>query len=121
MNLTNEERRMLAGESGEAVRLSMEILTKLGDAYGAERLVPISSVHAGCPYPNMSVGVEMMEKFADLGGKFRVAATVNPVMNSGNFGRWADFPEPEALGKAAARQIDAILRMGAVPSWSCTP
>lgn len=121
MHLTDEERRMLAGEEGEAVRLSMQILTRLGDAYGAERLTPVSSVHAGCAYPNMSVAVEMMERFAALGGRFRVLPTVNPVMTPGNFDRFPDCREPEELKKAATRQINAILEMGAIPSWSCTP
>jgi len=121
MYLTDEEEKMLAGEEGEAVRLSMEILTRFGNVYGAERLVPVRSVHASCMYPNFSVAVEMMEKFADLGGKFRTVTTVNPTVNPPNINRWAEFPEPKELKEAAIRQMSAIRRMGVIPNWSCTP
>ena len=58
MHLTNKEKRMTEGEYGEGVRRSMELLIKLGDSFGAERLVPISYGHISydfCP-----------EKFWDL-------------------------------------------------------
>ena len=84
MHLTDEEERMLAGEEGEAVRLSMRILTRLGDVFGAERIVPVSSVHAGCFCPKFSAAVEVMEKFAELGGKFRTTTTVDPIINPRN-------------------------------------
>ena len=86
MQLSDQEKRMLAGEEGEAVRLSMQILTRLGDVYGARRLVPIRNVHAACVYPHMSVAVEMLEKFAALGGRFRTLTTANPILNPANFG-----------------------------------
>jgi predicted aconitase len=38
MYLTKQEEQMLAGEQGEAVQLAMEILTKVGDIYGANIL-----------------------------------------------------------------------------------
>ncbi len=121
MHLTDEEKRMLEGEEGEAVRLSMQILIRIGEVYGAQRLVPVRSVHAGCVYPVFSVAVEMMEKFADLGGKFRTVTTVNPTVNPINFDRWEKFSQPEEIRQAALRQIGAIRRMGVIPTWSCIP
>ena len=121
MHLTDEEERMLAGEEGEAVRLSMRILTRLGDAFRAERMVPVSSVHAGCFCPKFSAAVEVMEKFAELGGKFRTTTTVDPIINLRNTSRWAELTEPDELKQATIRQITAFQKMGGIPTWSCTP
>jgi len=121
MHLTDEEKRMLAGEEGEAVRLAMQLLTKIGEVYGAERMVPVRSVHAGCVYPHFGAAVEMMEKFADLGGKFRAVTTANPILNPCSYDLWPELQEPGELKKAAVRQINAICKMGVIPNWSCTP
>ena len=43
MYLDRTEERMYDGEFGETVQQSMEILVALGDIYGAERMVDISS------------------------------------------------------------------------------
>jgi len=121
MHLTDEEKQMLSGDAGEAARLSMELLVKIGDVYGAKQMVSVRSVHAACVYPEFSVAVEMMEKFADLGGKFRTVTTANPILNPQNMGRWEDMPEPNELKQATIRQINSIKRMGVIPNWSCTP
>jgi len=121
MHLTDEEERMLAGEEGEAVRLSMRILTRLGDVFGAERMVPVSSVHAGCFCPKFSAAVEVMEKFAELGGKFRTTTTVDPIINPRNTSLWGELTEPDKLKQATIRQITAFQKMGGIPTWSCTP
>ncbi len=121
MRLTDEEKRMLAGEHGEAPRLSMEVLTRIGEVYGAERLAPVSSVHASCMYPNFGAAVDILEKFRDLGGKFQTVTTVNPTVNPDNVNRWADLPEPPELKSASTRQMSAIRSMGVIPNWSCTP
>jgi len=45
MNLTHEEQKMLQGDYGKGIQRSMELLVKLGDSFGAERLVPVSYAH----------------------------------------------------------------------------
>jgi predicted aconitase len=45
MQLTQEERRMCAGESGDAVRRAIEQQIKVGEFFGAERFVPVTNVH----------------------------------------------------------------------------
>ena len=121
MQLTEEEERMVAGEDGEAIRLSMEILTRIGDVYGAKRLVPVSSAHAGCAYPSFCVSVDIMVKFAVLGGKVQVVTTVNPILNPDNFGDWGQLQEPDRIKQATVRQVNAIKKMGVIPNWSCVP
>ena len=46
MRLTDEEKRMLNGQEGEAKKLAMEILTQVGDSMDADSFVEIASVQA---------------------------------------------------------------------------
>lgn len=52
MLLSDEEKRMLAGEFAPGVRRAMDLLVKLGNSFDAEKLVPITYGHVsydGCP------------------------------------------------------------------------
>ena len=54
MHLTREEERMLDGEYGWACQTCMRILVKLGELYGATKLIPISSAHiSGVSYKTL--------------------------------------------------------------------
>ena len=45
---------MLAGSQGRATQKAMQILAALGNIYGAERMIPVSSVQiAGVSYDNL--------------------------------------------------------------------
>ena len=45
MHLTNEEEKMLSGRYGEAEQAAMGLLVRYAEAFGAERLVKVQSVH----------------------------------------------------------------------------
>jgi predicted aconitase len=45
MHLNETEKRMLAGKNGKACELAMNILSDLGDLYGAEKMIAVSQVH----------------------------------------------------------------------------
>ena len=79
MELTAEEKEMLEGKHGAAVKKSMEILTALGDIFGAKRLIPVTSVQiAGVSYHNLGdAGLEFLAELAK-DGKARVYTTLNP-------------------------------------------
>ncbi|MFW9768272.1 MAG: aconitase X, partial [Candidatus Thorarchaeota archaeon] len=54
LDLTKEEREMLDGKHGKATKKAMEIITTLGEIYGAKKLIPVSSVQiAGVSYHNL--------------------------------------------------------------------
>jgi predicted aconitase len=121
MELTREEQAMLEGESGRATRKAMEILVTLGTIYGAERMVPVSSVQiAGVSYDNLGeAGLHFLTEMADGGGKARVLTTLNPA--------GMDIENREALGISAAfaekqeRVLKAFERMNVITTCSCTP
>jgi phosphomecalonate degydratase large subunit len=47
MKLTDEEKKMLDGVRGTSPQSAIRLLVTLGEIYGAERMIPVSSCHAG--------------------------------------------------------------------------
>lgn len=121
MKFTNEEKRMLDGDFGEAVEYSMQILAKLGEMYGADHLVEIQSAHLATSYPMFWASVELVESFANKGAKLRVPSTCNTAYWPPNFGRWPDLPTPLDHLERAQRIVKALQKMGAILTFSCIP
>lgn len=121
MELTSEERAMLAGEHGPATRKAMEILTALGRIYGAQRMVPVTSVQiAGVSYDNLGeAGLAFLSQMADGGGRARVLTTLNPAgMDLENWPALGISPE---FAERQQRVIAAFARMGAQTTCTCAP
>ena len=121
MELTHAEKRLLAGEQGNATRKAMEILVALGAIYGADRLIPVSSVQvAGVSYDNLGeAGLEFLSEMAASGGKAKVLTTLNPAgMDIENWKALGIDPE---FAQQQERVIAAFTRMGILPTCSCTP
>ena len=79
LELTQEEKDMLEGKHGKATKKAIEIITALGEIYGAERLIPVASVQiAGVSYHNLGeAGLEYLAEMAE-DGQTRVLTTLNP-------------------------------------------
>ncbi len=121
MKLTSDEQRMLDGELGRATQKAMEILVALGTIYGAERMVPVTSVQiAGVSYDNLGeAGLHFLSEMADGGGKTRVLTTLNPAgMDIEN---WQALGISEEFARSQMRVIEAFARMNVVTTCSCTP
>ena len=121
MQLSPLQQAMLAGQHGPATRKAMEILSTLGEIYGAERMVPVTSVQiAGVSYDNLGeAGLHFLTELAAGGGQARVLTTLNPAgMDVENWQRMGIDPEFAAQQQ---RVIAAFARMGVVTTCSCTP
>ncbi len=121
MYLTPEEKEILAGSQGEAAKLAMETLVKIGDINGAERFIPIKNVHLVLhAYKSaFDAGVETAEKIAEMGGRFVVPVTIDPYgMDSED---WKGAKTPEHYAKQQMRLEAAVMKMGVIPNWTCTP
>jgi hypothetical protein len=121
MRLTSEEQAMLAGDHGRAARKAMEILVTLGEIYGAERMLPVTSVQiAGVSYDNLGeAGLEFLQEMADGGGRARVLATLNPAgMDVEN---WQALDIPADFAAKQQRVLEAFGRMGVQVTCTCTP
>ncbi len=118
MQLSPEERAILAGERGEAARRSLEYQVKVGDFWGAQRFVPVTNVHMMGDIEVMGDGgLEWLRDYAALGGRCAVGTTTNA--------RCFDFAHCERLGQdagEAAKERELILclrRMDVVTTDTC--
>jgi predicted aconitase len=121
MHLTDEERRILDGAFGEPQRIALSVLTKLGDAYGADRMVEIASAHiVGSSYQIAGeAGIEIYGQLVEQGAKVRVRTTCDP--GSIDFARWRKFKTPANYAERQIKIAELLGRMGVIPTWTCTP
>jgi predicted aconitase len=121
MRLTDEEQAMLGGEFGPGVQKAMEILAALGSIYGADDLVPVSSVQvAGVSYKNLGdAGLEFLSQWAAQGARVRVPTTLNPA--GLDLQRWRELGFAADFAGQQARVMQAFAAMGIRTTCTCTP
>ncbi len=119
MYLTREEERMLSGELGEPAAKAIELLVRVGEALGAERLIEIAHAHvSGVSYFNVGEpGLEFIEDMLRAGARFAVFATANPYAALATYGS-RSFDE--SLNAKQMRIVEALRSMG-VSSFTCAP
>jgi predicted aconitase len=118
MFLNREEEATLSGEFGTAKQKAMEILTALGDIYGANKLISVeSSQVAGVSYK--TIGDAGLEYLTQLIGRVAIPTILNPM--------GMDKIKWQELGIAAdfyAKQMEIIKnyeRLGIDSECTCTP
>ena len=118
--LTEEEKEMLEGKHGKSTQKAMEIITTLGNIYGAKRLIPVSSVQiAGVSYHNLGeAGLEYLSEMAE-DGRVRVLTTLNPA--GMDLEEWKKHGISEEFAENQQRVIDAFSKMGVITTCTCTP
>ncbi|MEJ2560563.1 MAG: aconitase X catalytic domain-containing protein [Anaerolineae bacterium] len=121
MRLTDEEQAMLGGDLGPGVQKAMEILTALGAIYGADGMVPVTSVQvAGVSYKNLGdAGLEFLADWAAQGARVRVPTTLNPA--GLDLDGWRELGFDADFADKQARVIQAFAAMGIRTTCTCTP
>lgn len=120
MYLDSAQEGLLKGEGGDAKRIAMEMLTKVGDAVGAESLVPIRSAHVRADYLDLhDEGVELFEHLAASGGEFGVPTTANPA--SIDLVDWESFGISSEFAREQVRLCTAYYRLAGMPCWTSVP
>ena len=120
MQLTREEEHIFDGELGWANQTCMRILVRLGELFGAEKLIPIGSAHvSGVSYKTLGdAPIEFLRTLADSGARVKVRTTLNPQSLDSNYLR-------EKLQRSLQEPQLDILRqfksMGLTRSLTCTP
>lgn len=121
MYLTKEEEQMLDGEAGEIKERLFRLLVRLGDIYGAEKMIPVGSVQvAGVSYKSIGEpGTSFLEDIASKQAKAQVLTFLNPAgMDLENY---KELGFPEDFAKNQLRIIHAFKKMGIVITSTCTP
>jgi predicted aconitase len=118
LELTAEEREILAGSRGEAAKRALEYQVEVGRFWGAKRMVPVTQVHMMGDIEVMGdAGLEFLEKELQIGARCSVPTTTNA--------RCMDFAHCERLGQDAgeARKerelIQHLQRMDVVTTDTC--
>lgn len=120
MQLTDIEKKILAGGEGEAKQIAMEILTNIGEAMEADSFVQVSSVQAMAHFGSLHIaGRDWLEKLACMGGKCCVPTTQDPA--SIPFKHWQEMGYDSEYAENQYRLEAAIMKLGEMPKWSCTP
>jgi len=80
MYLSQNEEHMLDGEHGEVVQRMFRLLVRLGDIYGADKMIPVGSVRvAGVSYKSIGEpGTMFLEDIASKDAKAQVLTFLNP-------------------------------------------
>ncbi len=119
--LTKIEEKMLNGEMGEAVQLAARIVVKIGDALGAERLVPIEDAHiSGISFKNIGEsGLDFLKMLIEKEAKFAVPTTINPA--GFDLKKWGKMNVDKKFLDKQREVIDRLIKIGAKPLLSCTP
>lgn len=117
--LTPYEQALLSGSQGDATAMAMRILVSASDLVGADQLVEIRSAHIdGCLHHGDG-GVEFAERLANGGARVAVDTTLNvgalDLLHPDNVRTGAHKTD------MARRQMEAYVRMGAEPTFTCAP
>ena len=99
----------------------MEILVALGNIYGADSLIPVSSVQiSGVSYDNLgNAGLEFLAEMAAGGGKTLVLTTLNPA--GMDIEAWQSLGISPDFAENQQKVISAFARMGVITTCTCTP
>lgn len=122
MFLTRDEEKMCNGEYGDTVRKSMDILVALGDIYGAEKFVDISSAQvSGVSYKTIGqAGLEYLEDLAsDKSGYAKIPSTLNPAGT--DLDNWSELGFPADFASKQTDIVDAYGQLGISKTCTCTP
>jgi len=120
MHLTREEERVLDGEHGWAKQICMRILVKLGDLFGASKLIPINSAHvSGVSYKTLGdAPIDFLETLAENNAKAKVNTTLNP---SSIDKEHLKNEIPKEFYKKQEKILEIFHKMQVKPTLSCTP
>ncbi|MCI0497935.1 MAG: aconitase X catalytic domain-containing protein [Thermoplasmata archaeon] len=121
MHLTKEEEAILDGDKGPVQERMFRLLVRLGEIYGAERMIPVGSVQvAGVSFKSIGIpGTEFLEDIASKRERVKVLTFLNPA--GMDMEDWRSLGFPAEFARNQIRIMDAFREMGIVITSTCTP
>lgn len=117
--LTDDDRALLAGESGEAAALAMRILVEMAGISNARRFIAVTSAHIDSCLYHGDAGLDFAERLAGWGGRVAVPTTLN--VSSLDLLHPDLVDADDTLRTKARRLMAAYVSMGGLPTWTCAP
>ncbi len=120
LELAKDEEAALDGKYGETLTLAYRILVAIGEATGADKLIPVEWAHlSGVNYNTIGDAGEAFLSHLSNDAKFKIKTTVNPMgFDSDNVSKF-DLDEEFITKQQSIKQ--SYEKMGAIPSFSCIP
>ncbi|MFC1825332.1 aconitase X [Thermodesulfobacteriota bacterium] len=122
MKLSDYEKAILAGEFGKEAQKIVQIMIKIAEINHTEDFVDVSEVMLASTQ-NMSIGgvlgMEFLTRLADSGIRFKAKTITDPV--SIDLESWQRLNIPVEYARQQEKSVAALIKLGAVPSWTCTP
>lgn len=121
MQLTAEDQRQLDGEEGPVVARAMRVLSRLGQAYGAKRFIPVTRGHLVATSYQIAgdAGIAIYQELVAMGAHVKIPTTLDP--GSVDFDHWREFQIPEDIAQKQNTLRVLLEAMGVIPTWNCTP
>ena len=119
--LSKNEEKMLEGEDGEVIERMFRLLVRLGEIYGADKMIPVGSVQvAGVSYKSIGdPGMEFLEDYAKKGAKVKALTYLNPA--GMDLESWEEIGFPKDFAEKQKRIMNAFKDMGIIVTSTCTP
>ncbi|MDI6708472.1 MAG: aconitase X catalytic domain-containing protein [Candidatus Thermoplasmatota archaeon] len=121
MYLTQKQEKILKGEYGEVLEKNFRLLVRLGEIYGADKMIPIVSAQvAGVSFKSIGdPGLEFLEDYSSKGAKVKVLTYLNPA--GMDLEDWKELGFPEDFAHKQMKIIESFKKMGIVITATCTP
>jgi predicted aconitase len=119
LELTQDEKDMLSGASGEGVAMALRIVAETARLMGAGSLIPVQSAHIDGALYHGDSGTLFAERLVELGAKVSVRATLN--VGGLDLMGCSKVNLPPHERDMAGRMMRAYIKLGCEPTWTCAP
>ncbi len=120
MFLDKEEKAMAAGEYGQGIQKCMDYLIKFGEAFGAEKMVKISSAHTMPKEP-----VELLREMTEGAAGTGAFTTLHAAMSAFSARNWKAMGLPETFASTELdlynQRRDIYTKLGFIQTYTCLP
>ncbi|MBL8790326.1 MAG: aconitase X catalytic domain-containing protein [Rhizobiales bacterium] len=121
MELDSDDKDLLAGRRGPAMKLAMELVLQAGRIMGAERLQPVTFAHLDACFYNGQAHIDFAQYCLDHEATFAVPTWGNNgVVSLTHPQLYEGHPDREMV-EGARKLLELYEALGCKPTWTCAP
>jgi predicted aconitase len=121
MDLANEDKAILSGTQGPAMKLAMELVLQASAIMGAKELVPVTYAHIDACFYNGQAHIDFAQYCLEHGARFAVPAWTNNGVVSLTHPQLYDKTNDPEMVQGARHLLALYDQLGCKPSWTCAP
>ncbi len=119
LELGDEERSLLTGQSGDGAAMAMRLVCESARLLNAPSLVKVASAHIDGALYHGDSGTLFAERLVELGAKVSIRSTLN--VGALDLTGCSTNRLPPHERDMAKRLMKAYIAIGCEPSWTCSP